>query len=96
MDIIYEYVNVSASERLEQLVSEKLAKLKERYNFVIRADVFFKLENVDIGERKHCGIRLSLNGPRLYASSNEGDFESAIRETVRDLNDQLEKKKGKM
>lgn len=96
LEIIHEYVNVSASDRLEYLIKEKIEMLKERYPFVIRADVFLKLDNKDFGSKHHCGIRLSAPGPRLYASSDESSFESAINETVRDLKDILEKRKDKM
>ena len=44
IEIIYEYVNISASERLEKLIEEKLETIKERYPFVIRGDVFLKLK----------------------------------------------------
>ncbi len=95
-EIVYEYVNVSASDALETFIKDKLATIKNRYDFVIRADVFLKLDNKDIGSQHHCGIRLSAPGPRIYASSDESDFEQAISETIRDLKDQLEKRKAKM
>ena len=97
MEIIYEYVNVSASDRLESFAQEKLDQLVKKYDFVIRADVFLKKENTTSEENAHhCGIRLSAPGPRLYAKSDEGSFTEAIAETVRDLEDQLRKRKEKM
>ncbi|MDY0779338.1 HPF/RaiA family ribosome-associated protein [Tenacibaculum sp. IB213877] len=96
MEIVYEYVNVSQSDRLEQIIQEHLNEIEKRFSFVIRGDVFLKKDNKDIGKQHHCGIRLSVPGPRMYASSDEGSFEEAINETVRDLKDQLEKKKSKM
>lgn len=96
MNIIFEYHNVSASERLEALVEEKLNGIAKMYPFVIRGDVFFKKENTSDDYGYECGIRLSAPGPRLYATSNELSFEAAINETVRDLKDQLEKRKAKM
>ena len=96
MNIVYEYVNISASERLEKIVEDKMEQLHKRYPFIIRGDVFLKMDNKEEGSQHHCGIRLSLPGPRTYASSNENSFEEAIAETFRDLKDLLEKKKGKM
>ncbi|MGG8494962.1 HPF/RaiA family ribosome-associated protein [Tenacibaculum sp. TC6] len=95
MNIVYEYVNVSQSDRLESLLKELLDKLEKQYPFIIRSDVFLKLDN-DEQKRNHCGIRLSLKGPRIYASSNETSFEEAIRETINDLKDQLERRKSQM
>ncbi len=96
IEIIYEYVNISASERLENHIEEKLATIKNRYDFVIRADVFLKKDNKDVGAKHHCGIRLSAPGPRLYASSDESDFVEAVNETIRDLKNQLERREAQM
>ncbi|GGX33449.1 HPF/RaiA family ribosome-associated protein [Aquimarina muelleri] len=96
MNIIFEYTNISASDRLESLAEEKLSNLNNKYPFLIRGDVFFKKENKSDDTGHICGIRLSAPGPRLYASSDEKSFEEAINETIRDLNDQLEKRKEKM
>ena len=96
MQIIYEYHDVSASERLEGMVKEKLEKLETKYDFVHRADVFFKKENRSDDQEMFCDIRLSMPGPRIFASSNADSFESAISETIRDLQDQLRKIKDKM
>ena len=38
MEIIFEYVNVSASDRLESFTREKLDQLGTKYDFVHRAD----------------------------------------------------------
>ncbi len=96
MKTVFEYTNVSGSERLENLATDKLNYLSDKYPFLIRGDVFFKKENRSDDTGHICGIRLSAPGPRLYASSDEKNFEEAIAETIRDLNDQLEKRKDKM
>ncbi|MFD2565147.1 HPF/RaiA family ribosome-associated protein [Aquimarina rubra] len=96
MKTVFEYTNVSASDRLESFVEEKLSNLSNKYPFIIRGDIFFKKENRDDDTGHICGIRLSAPGPRLYASSDETSFENAISETIRDLNDQLGKRKDKM
>ena len=96
MQIIYEYHNVSASQGLERTVKEKLDVLEKKYDFVHRADVFFKTENRTNNEEKICEIRLSMPGPRIFASTNAETFEATLADTIRDLNDQLEKRKQKM
>ena len=58
MQIVFEYHNVSSSDTLEKLAKDKLEKLKEKYEMVIRADVFFKAENTSSDETgKICNIR---------------------------------------
>ncbi|TSE09128.1 HPF/RaiA family ribosome-associated protein [Aquimarina algiphila] len=96
MKTVFEYTNVSASNRLESFTEEKLSNLANKYPFIIRGDIFFKKENRSDETGHVCGIRLSAPGPRLFASSDEKSFEEAIAETIRDLNDQLERRKDKM
>ncbi|MBP2834016.1 ribosome-associated translation inhibitor RaiA [Aquimarina sp. U1-2] len=95
MKTVFEYSNVSASNRLESFTIKKMEKIFNQYPFVIRGDVFFKKEN-DNQKGHVCGIRLSAPGPRLYASSDEKNFENAITNTIDDLKDQLKKRKMKL
>lgn len=97
MNINFEYHNVKASNRLEIMAAEKLEKLFNKFDFVVRADVFLKKENTseaDTGMK--CGIRLSSPGPRLFSESSKGSFEASIAETVIELERQLKKRKAKM
>ena len=96
MQIIFEYHDVSASDRLESIAKEKLEQLQTKFDFVHRADVFFKTQNRSDNQEMICDIRLSMPGPRIFASTNAETFESALGETVRDLEDQLRKQKEKM
>ena len=95
MQIIYEYHEVSGSERLEQMAKEKLEDLGKKYDFVHRADVFFKMENRSDNDEMICDIRLSMPGPRIFASSNSETFEAAMNETIEVLESQLRKVKEK-
>ena len=93
----FEYHDVSASESLELYTEDKLKPVFKRYEFVTRADVFFKTENAssdDTGMK--CGIRLSAPGPRLFAESSHDTFKESVSETVNELLRQLEKRKAKM
>jgi putative sigma-54 modulation protein len=93
----FEYHDVTASERLESFTEEKLQPIFNRYEFVTRADIFFKTENTSSDETgMKCGIRLSAPGPRLFAESSHANFEHAVSETVTELLRQLEKRQDKM
>lgn len=97
MDINFEYHDVKASQRLEELATEKVNKLLDKFDFIVRADVFFKAENTsDHKKGKVCNIRLSIPGPRLFAESSRASFEAAIAEAAAELDIQLRKRKGKM
>lgn len=97
MNYNFEYHDVSASAALETFTQEKLDNLVHKYDFVIRADIFFKTENTseqDTGSK--VGIRLSAPGPRLFAESNGANFYESVKSTVMELESQLKKRKDKM
>ena len=95
--IIFEYHDVTASDTLENFTKNKLKTIFEHYEFVIRADVFFKTENTTSNETgMNCGIRLSAPGPRLFAESSHSTFHDAVSETINELTAQLRKRKDKM
>lgn len=97
MNYNFEYHNVDASEALETFVKEKVDKLVNKYDFLVRADVFFKVENTSSDETgKKVGIRLSAPGPRLFAESSTKDFYESAASTVKELDSQLRKRKDKM
>lgn len=93
MEIIVQFVNAEKSVSAEGLCRKKLEALGAKYDWVIRADVFFKEEKESAGKGKICDIRLSAPGPRIHAASDEGSFEAAVAETISDLEIQLEKRK---
>ncbi|MBU2938846.1 ribosome-associated translation inhibitor RaiA [Lacinutrix sp. C3R15] len=93
MTVNFEYVDVDISETLNALATEKLEKLFNRYEFLISAVVRFKKNENDHTKGKICDIELSLPGPRVFATSDEKNYEVAVRQTVNDLEKQLKKRK---
>jgi putative sigma-54 modulation protein len=97
MNINFEYDHVKASPRLEQFADGKLEKLLDKYDFIVRSDVVFKMENTSEPDSgRICSITLSVPGPRLYAEASTGVFEQSVVQVVSDLDRQLRKKKAKM
>ena len=96
MRLQIQFIQIDNNQTAKRLVIEKLNGLANKFDWVIRADVFFKEEKNTYGKGKICEIRLSQPGPRIFASSNEETFEAAVAETVRDLEIQLKKRKGIM
>ena len=94
MTINFQYIQMPTSEAMNVLITNKLQKLGRKFDFIIRADVFFKLENDPSGRGKICEIRLSVPGPRIFAKTNEDDFEKAAASTIKELESQLEKRKN--
>ena len=93
MTVNIQYVGVDVSETLSTFTEEKLKKLFNRYEFLINATVHFKQEENQHETGKICNMELSLPGPRIFATSNERNFEVSVRETISDLERQLKKRK---
>ena len=96
MEINIQFVKMQTSETMEAFAIKKLEKLAKRYDWIIKADVSYKLENESRKKGKICDIQLSLPGPRLFATSTEENFELATDNTIRDLDKQLKKRKAEM
>lgn len=91
-----QFVNIDRSPYVEELLLKKLNKLFKKYDWIIHANVFFKLEKGSVGKGKICEIRLSVPGPRIFATSDEESFEKATDETINDLKRQLKTRKREM
>ncbi|MDG1729496.1 MAG: HPF/RaiA family ribosome-associated protein [Algibacter sp.] len=78
MEYIIQFIQTPIRESSESLVIEKLENLGKKFDWIIRADVFFKEDKGTYGKGKICDIRLSVPGPRIFASSNEESFEAAV------------------
>ncbi len=93
MTINIQYVNMATSEAMNTYVQDKLGKLGKKYEWVISAQVNFEVIHDPKGKGKICSMELSLPGPRIFATSNEKNYESAVKETIKDLEIQLKKRK---
>ncbi|MGW9685202.1 HPF/RaiA family ribosome-associated protein [Flagellimonas sp. 2504JD1-5] len=94
MEVNIQYQKMKTSESLSNLLLKKLDRVGKKYNWLIKANVLFKIENDKAGEDKVCEIELSAPGPRLFAKSKSNDFEKSMAETVDELKKQLEKRQG--
>ncbi len=94
MLINIQFIKTKGSEVLTQNVSKNLNKLSDKYDWLIKAEVYFKEENDPTGKSKICEIELSAPGPRIFASSTEESFELAIKKTIFELEQQLKKRKA--
>lgn len=97
MNVHFEYHDVAASSRLEGLISEKLNKLENKYDFIVSADVYFKKENANNPEMsKVCSVRLGTPGPTIFAETSSETFEASVAKVITELKSQLQKRKEKM
>lgn len=96
MKIDIQFVDMSTSDTMYDYTFEKFSKLAKKYDWLINADIFFKKENDPKGKGKICEAKLSLPGPQIFASSNEKNYELAVKETISDLEKKLKKHKAEM
>lgn len=94
MTVNFQYVDISPSESLNTYTKEKLNKLFDKYEFLISAEVHFKINRKEHDKGKICTIKLSLPGPQIFASSDESNYKLAAKKAVSELEVQLEKRKA--
>ena len=94
MKMNIQFVNMSTSETMEAYTVNKLDSLVKKFDKIIKANVSFKKEKDSKDKGVICEIELSAPGPRLFASSNEKNYELAVKNTLKDLEVQLKKRKG--
>lgn len=93
MKINIQFIGMPTSEALETYTLKKLEGLVNKFENVIRIDVFFKYENSPNELGRICEMEVSIAGPRIHASSNEKNYEMAVKHTISDLEKQLKKRK---
>ena len=96
MTINIQYVKMLTSEAMNEYVEKRLEKVAAKFDWIIRADVSFKMENNVYGMGNICEIELSIPGPKLFVTSTQETFEGAAKEAILDLERQLKKRKAKM
>jgi len=96
MTINIQFLDMPTSEAMTEYITGKLSKLGNKYDWVISANVSIEKRNDPKGEGKVCKIELSLPGPRIYAESDEKNYELSVKETLKDLETQLKKRKEVM
>jgi putative sigma-54 modulation protein len=94
MTINIQYLHMPTSEAMNELITNKLQKLGAKFDWIVSADVYFKMENDTSGKNKICEMKLEAPGPRIFAKSAEDNFEKAAAETLKDLERQLKKRKA--
>lgn len=96
MEVHIQFVKMPVSENLQEFIQKKLDKLYKKYDWLIKAQVYIKHENDPTSKGKICEMVLSQSGPQIFASSNEDNYQLAVKNTVSDLERQLSKRKQVM
>lgn len=94
MQINLQTLKFDARQELKDYVNEKVGKLEQYHEKIIRAEVTLSIEG-DIVENKVCEIRLVVPGNDDFVKKNATTFEEAIHTCVEVLQKVLRRKKEK-
>ncbi|MBE7169974.1 MAG: HPF/RaiA family ribosome-associated protein [Williamsia sp.] len=95
MDIIIQSVGFKASNNLESFVHERLAKLANMSDRIIRANVTFYEGSTSNPDNNYCEIRLEVPGNDHFVKKNSDLYEKALVDAVEALQKMMQKNKDK-
>ena len=94
-NITFQSVHFELSRELEDFVNEKVAKLFEQDDSIIRADVILREEASSNPKNKLCEIQLSVPGENHFIKKNSESFEKSVLTAIAGLQKILRRKKTK-
>ena len=93
--IVLQSVHFKASRQLEDLVNEKVAKLFELNDSIIKADVTFFEGSAGNPRNQFCEISLSVTGENHFVKKNSESYEKSLAEAVKTLQKVIRRRKTK-
>ena len=96
MEIIISTINFKPDTSLETFVKEKVSKLFNHCNKIIRANVILREEENGNLENKKCEIRLMIPGNDHLVKKSTGVYEKSISEAVAVLQKILQRRKSRV
>lgn len=95
MDITIHSIRFTADKKLEELITNKINKLKQFDKRIISANVYLRLAKSQDLENKITEIKLEIPGTELFAKRQTNSFEKSTDSAVEALRKQLQKFKEK-
>lgn len=97
MNVHIQTVHFDADSKLIAHVEEKLAKLTQFHDRIIKVDVFLKLDNVvHTIKDKIAEIRVHVPRADFFVKSTSKSFEASFDEAFESLVNQIKRKKEKL
>lgn len=91
-----QFVQTSPNDLLEKMVRDRLLKLKQKYDWIIQANVILKREEASAERNRRCSVELSVPGENVFQDCSAESFERAIVDSFDTLDRQLRKHKSKL
>ena len=96
MKIIIRSLNFKTGEALKEFVREKVSRLFNHCDEIIRAQVILRQSENGQPENKLCQIRLMIPGNDHFVTKCTGIYEKSILQAVEALQKIIRRKKNKM
>ncbi len=96
MTIKIQSIHFDADKKLLEFVQEKVDKLHQFYDGIIKSDVILRLDKSSDTENKVAEIRVYIPGNDLFAKRQCKSFEEAIDTSLNALRIQVTKRKEKI
>jgi len=96
MKIIMKSLNFKTGEALKEFVREKVSRLFNHCDEIIRAQVILRQSENGQPENKLCQIRLMIPGNDHFVTKCTGIYEKSILQAVEALQKIIRRKKNKM
>ncbi|HEY0731549.1 MAG TPA: ribosome-associated translation inhibitor RaiA [Chitinophagaceae bacterium] len=97
MNLHIQTVHFDADQKLLDHVKEKISKLQQYHDRIIKVDVFLKLDNVvHTIKDKIAEIRVHIPKADFFVKSTSKSFETSFDEAFDSLVNQIKRKKEKL
>ena len=96
MKVSIKSVNFNATLNLLKFTEKKVESLSKFHDKILKAEVFFKLENSSDKENKTTEIKINIPGNELVVKKQFKSFEEGISTGVESLKRRLKKSKEKL
>lgn len=95
MKVNTQSVNFNADQKLLDFIQNRMDKLDQYYDKVIKSDVFLKVENTSGKQNKIFEAKISVPGDSFIVKKTCKTFEEGADSAVNTLGRQLKKRKDK-
>ena len=96
MKLRIQSVNFDATEKLEDYINKKAAKLEKFFDEIMNVEVYLKVVKPETAANKEAEIRVSVPHVEFFASKTCDSFEEAADLSIEAIEKQIRKHKEKL